>query len=80
MAHQFIEGFFSNNEPAWHGLGQVLPAGVWPGKEEAMRLAGLEYLQHHRKTRVAHSKLNRSMLSEDKAVTNLHKLVLEVVR
>lgn len=40
MAHQFVKGFFSNNEPAWHGLGQVLPEGIWPGKDEAMKLAG----------------------------------------
>lgn len=40
MSHQFVEGFYSNNEPAWHGLGRVLPAGVWPGKQEAMVLAG----------------------------------------
>jgi phage/plasmid-like protein (TIGR03299 family) len=40
MSHQFVKGFFSNNEPAWHGLGQVLPEGVWPGKDEAMKLAG----------------------------------------
>jgi len=43
MAHQFVEGFFSNNEPAWHGLGQVLPAGYWPGKAEAMKLAGHDW-------------------------------------
>lgn len=43
MAHQFVEGFFSNNEPAWHGLGKVLPAGVWPGKEEAIKLAGHDW-------------------------------------
>lgn len=40
MSHRFVEGFFSNNEPAWHGLGRVLPAGQWPGEEEAQRLAG----------------------------------------
>lgn len=40
MAHQFVKGFFSNNEPAWHGLGKVLPEGIWPGREEAMTLAG----------------------------------------
>lgn len=40
MSHEFVEGFFSNNEPAWHGLGKVLPVGIWPGKEEAMKLAG----------------------------------------
>jgi phage/plasmid-like protein (TIGR03299 family) len=43
MAHQFVEGFFSNNEPAWHGLGKVLPAGYWPGKAEAMKLAGHDW-------------------------------------
>ena len=40
MSHEFVKGFYSNNEPAWHGLGTVLPEGVWPGREEAMRLAG----------------------------------------
>ena len=40
MSHEFVKGFFSNNEPAWHGLGKVLPEGVWPGREEAMILAG----------------------------------------
>lgn len=44
MSHQFVKGFFSNNEPAWHGLGNVLPEGVWPGKEEAQRLAGHSWL------------------------------------
>jgi phage/plasmid-like protein (TIGR03299 family) len=43
MSHQFIKGFFSNNEPAWHGLGKVLPDGVWPGREEAMKLAGHDW-------------------------------------
>lgn len=43
MAHQFVKGFFSNNEPAWHGLGNVLPEGQWPGREEAMRLAGHDW-------------------------------------
>ncbi len=42
--------------------------------------AGLEYLQHVRPTRAAHSKLNRSILSEDKAATNLHRLVLSVLK
>lgn len=32
MAHEFVKGFFSNNEPAWHSLGTVLPDGVWPGR------------------------------------------------
>lgn len=40
MAHEFVKGFYSNNEPAWHGLGTVLPAGAWPGRDEAMKLAG----------------------------------------
>lgn len=43
MSHQFIEGFFSNNQPAWHGLGKVLPAGQFPDKAEAMRLAGHDW-------------------------------------
>jgi phage/plasmid-like protein (TIGR03299 family) len=43
MSHEFVMGFFSNNEPAWHGLGKVLPAGQWPGKEEAMKLAGHDW-------------------------------------
>jgi len=98
MAHQFVKGFFSNNEPAWHGLGKVLPEGVWPGREEAQILAGpntpdahrrtaygiwqagLEYLQHGRKTRRSYSKLNRSILIEEKTATNLHKLVLSIVK
>jgi hypothetical protein len=45
--------------------------GIWQ--------AGLEYLQHRRPTRKAHSKLNRSILSEEKTATNLHKLVLSVL-
>lgn len=40
MSHQFVQGFFSNNEPAWHNLGHVFPADVWPGTEEARRIAG----------------------------------------
>lgn len=44
--------------------------GVWQ--------AGLEYLQHHRDTRKAYSKMNRSILREEKVATNLHKLVLSV--
>jgi len=43
MSHQFVKGFFSNNEPAWHGLGKVLPDGMWPGREEAMKLAGHDW-------------------------------------
>lgn len=41
--------------------------------------AGLEYLQHRRPTRKAHSKFNRSVLKEEKAATNLHNLVLSVL-
>ena len=44
--------------------------GVWQ--------AGLEYLQHHRQTRSRYSKLNRCILSEDKAAMGLDKLVREV--
>jgi phage/plasmid-like protein (TIGR03299 family) len=43
MPHEFVMGFFSNNEPAWHGLGRVLPDGAWPGRAEAMRLAGHDW-------------------------------------
>jgi hypothetical protein len=37
MAHQFETGFFVR-EPAWHKLGTVLQE--YPGRDEAMRLAG----------------------------------------
>jgi len=38
--------------------------------------AGLEYLQHVRPTKKAHSKLNRSVLKEERVAENLHELVL----
>lgn len=87
MAHQFVKGFFSNNEPAWHGLGHVLPEGVWPGRDEAHRRtayglwqSGLEYLQHRRKARTAYSRFGRAVLREEKVAENLHKLVLSVTK
>lgn len=42
--------------------------------------SGLEYIQHVRPTRKPYSKLNRSILSEEKVATNLHRLVLEVAK
>jgi len=40
VGHEFESGFFVN-EPAWHGLGTVLDA--YPTRQEARRLAGLEW-------------------------------------
>ena len=40
MAALFEQGFFVR-KPAWHGLGEVL--GDYPGREEAMRLAGHDF-------------------------------------
>ena len=43
MAHQFVKGFFSNNEPAWHALGHVFPEGVWANRQEAQAIAGHDF-------------------------------------
>lgn len=37
----YFEQGFSVREPMWHGLGEVLPE--YPGREEAMRLAGHDF-------------------------------------
>lgn len=42
MSHEFESGMFSNNEAAWHGLGNVLPYKVYD-TEEAIKLAGLDW-------------------------------------
>lgn len=42
MSHEFESGMFSNNEAAWHGLGNVLPHKVYD-TEEAIKLSGLDW-------------------------------------
>lgn len=42
MSHQFDTGMFSQNKPAWHGLGNVI--ADWPGSwKEARKLGGLDW-------------------------------------
>jgi phage/plasmid-like protein (TIGR03299 family) len=50
MTAEFEEGFFVR-EPAWHGLGVVLPE--YPGREEAIRLAGHAWQVVERPVRIA---------------------------
>lgn len=49
MAHEFKQGF-SVREPMWHGLGTVLDH--YPGREEAMRLAGHDFTVTERRVGV----------------------------
>lgn len=72
MPAEFNQGFFVR-EPAWHGLGIVLPE--YPGREEAMRLAGHDFnitevalTRADRGTLVPGSKL---LIREDKPDTEL---------
>jgi hypothetical protein len=42
MSHEFESGLFSNNEKAWHGLGNVLPNKVY-STQEAILASGLDW-------------------------------------
>jgi phage/plasmid-like protein (TIGR03299 family) len=42
MAHEFESGLFTNDQPAWHGLGVVLPHKVY-STQEALQLSGLDW-------------------------------------
>jgi phage/plasmid-like protein (TIGR03299 family) len=46
----YFEQGFSVREPMWHGLGEVLPE--YPGREEAMRLAGHDFVVVERPVQV----------------------------
>jgi phage/plasmid-like protein (TIGR03299 family) len=48
MSHEFETGFFVG-EPAWHGLGTVVPEDRWVGVEEGLQISGLDWLAEKQK-------------------------------